>query len=221
MIAQANQDGQAEFTITDKLLTLSGSRSLIGRSVVVDENVDVADDSAVEVPGSPVACGVIGRTDWEVADVAIIVFFSFPNRRIFCWCRFVFLSLLFLHPPVLFGSRVRARPWLAAGGPVQRENLTRNGYHYLACSEFVAVHSKSLSEKCARTWRVSFFVLSIPSWIRLRSLAWNTCCCRLTLASVIASRKLHTLTAALIRVPFHLFLVARRGLQPWFHKIRP
>lgn len=60
---QANQDGQAEFTITDKLLTLSGSRSLIGRSVVVDENVDVADDSAVEVPGSPVACGVIGRTD--------------------------------------------------------------------------------------------------------------------------------------------------------------
>lgn len=63
MIAQANQDGQAEFTITDKLLTLSGSRSLIGRSVVVDENVDVADDSAVEVPGSPVACGVIGRTD--------------------------------------------------------------------------------------------------------------------------------------------------------------
>ena len=73
---EADADGVANFTITDKMMTLSGSRSIVGRPIVIDggedtfsriksgkENNDAMDDSKDKSKDSPVACGIIGRMD--------------------------------------------------------------------------------------------------------------------------------------------------------------
>ena len=66
---QVNQDGSADFTLVDKMLTLVGSRSIIGRSVVIDEGEDdlgkirTSASTKTGNSGSPVACGVSGRLE--------------------------------------------------------------------------------------------------------------------------------------------------------------
>jgi len=66
---EANVNGVAEFNLTDRTLSLSGSRSIIGRSIVIDYVEDDFDkhrgreriDSKTAV--FPAACGVIGLVD--------------------------------------------------------------------------------------------------------------------------------------------------------------
>jgi len=66
---EADVDGVAEFNLTDRMLSLTGSRSIIGRSIVIDYVEDDFDkhrgrertDSKTAV--FPAACGVVGLVD--------------------------------------------------------------------------------------------------------------------------------------------------------------
>ena len=58
----ANQDGVAEFTLTDKFMSLVGGPSIIGRSLVIDQDED--DYSLAADRSLPAAaCGIIGRIE--------------------------------------------------------------------------------------------------------------------------------------------------------------
>lgn len=57
-------DGTAQFTLTDKMLSLVGGRSIIGRSIVIDQDPD--DFTSNSDHGKrPALCGVIGRLEWK------------------------------------------------------------------------------------------------------------------------------------------------------------
>jgi len=64
----AGADGLAHLTITDKLITLNGANSIIGRTMVIHEGVDDLGKGGHETSkttgnaGGRLACGVIGIT---------------------------------------------------------------------------------------------------------------------------------------------------------------
>jgi Cu-Zn family superoxide dismutase len=64
----ADEQGEATFEITDKLITLTGPQSVVGRSIVVHENEDDLGRGGQELSkttgnaGGRLACGVIGIT---------------------------------------------------------------------------------------------------------------------------------------------------------------
>jgi Cu/Zn superoxide dismutase len=59
------EDGTSDFVLTDKTLTLVGGRSIIGRSIVIDQEPDdlFTRDGRAATTRRAVLCGVIGRTD--------------------------------------------------------------------------------------------------------------------------------------------------------------
>lgn len=63
---QANAAGVSTMTIVDNYITLSGPRSVIGRGLVIHNNIDdlgkggVADSLTTGNSGSRIACAVIG-----------------------------------------------------------------------------------------------------------------------------------------------------------------
>jgi len=63
---QTNENGEAEFNFTDKLVKLRGHRSVIGRSIVIHEKEDdlglgnYPDSKTTGHSGSRIVCGVIG-----------------------------------------------------------------------------------------------------------------------------------------------------------------
>jgi len=67
----AGEDGVAEFQMQDRLITLTGPNSVIGRSLVIHEQIDDLGRGGHETSkttgnaGSRLACGVIGITKIE------------------------------------------------------------------------------------------------------------------------------------------------------------
>ena len=82
---EADTNGVAEFNLTDRMLSLSGSRSIIGRSIVIDYVEDDFDkhrgrervDSKTAV--FPAACGVIGMVDWNSSTVSIVYLYRWKK----------------------------------------------------------------------------------------------------------------------------------------------
>lgn len=58
----ADAIGTAYINITDPMLSLVGGRSVIGRSIVIDGDIDYFLPVVQETSSRPIACGVIGRT---------------------------------------------------------------------------------------------------------------------------------------------------------------
>jgi superoxide dismutase, Cu-Zn family len=64
----ANDEGAAKFEITDKLISLTGPYSIIGRAAVVHKDVDDLGRGGLEISkqtgnaGARVACGIVGIT---------------------------------------------------------------------------------------------------------------------------------------------------------------
>ncbi len=56
----ADASGKAHLELTDKLMTMSGARSIIGRGIIVHEKPDDLKSQPVGDAGARVACGVIG-----------------------------------------------------------------------------------------------------------------------------------------------------------------
>lgn len=61
---EVKEDGTADFVLTDKTLTLVGGRSIIGRSIVIDQEPDDDFTRNGRASRRAVLCGVIGRADW-------------------------------------------------------------------------------------------------------------------------------------------------------------
>lgn len=59
---EVKADGTAEFILTDKMLSLVGGRSIIGRSIVIDQDPDDYTRNS-DQGRQPALCGVIGRVD--------------------------------------------------------------------------------------------------------------------------------------------------------------
>ena len=57
---EADSSGKAHLDLTDKLMTMSGAKSIIGRSVIVHEKEDDLKTQPTGNAGGRVACGVIG-----------------------------------------------------------------------------------------------------------------------------------------------------------------
>ncbi|EFX87461.1 hypothetical protein DAPPUDRAFT_92123 [Daphnia pulex] len=59
------EDGTSDFVLTDKTLSLVGGRSIIGRSIVIDQEPDdlFTRDGRASTTRRAVLCGVIGRAD--------------------------------------------------------------------------------------------------------------------------------------------------------------
>jgi Cu-Zn family superoxide dismutase len=57
---EADSSGKAHFELTDKIMTMSGEHSIIGRSVIVHEKADDLHSQPTGDAGGRVACGVIG-----------------------------------------------------------------------------------------------------------------------------------------------------------------
>ncbi|KAG4077374.1 hypothetical protein HA402_009775 [Bradysia odoriphaga] len=63
---KANADGVASMTIVDNYITLSGSRSIVGRGLVIHEKMDdlgkggASDSLTTGNAGGRIGCGVIG-----------------------------------------------------------------------------------------------------------------------------------------------------------------
>ena len=69
---EVKSDGTAQFVLTDKLLSLVGGRSIIGRSIVIDQEPD--DFTRASDRGRrPALCGVIGRVDWKKLNARFYV----------------------------------------------------------------------------------------------------------------------------------------------------
>ena len=62
---EADNNGIAHVSITDKMLNLAGSRTIIGRSIVIDQEEDdyKKRDQLDSDSYNPIACAVIGRID--------------------------------------------------------------------------------------------------------------------------------------------------------------
>lgn len=58
----ADASGKAHLELTDKMMTMSGARSIIGRGIIVHEKPDDLTSQPVGDAGARVACGVIGIT---------------------------------------------------------------------------------------------------------------------------------------------------------------
>jgi len=59
---EADATGTAYINITDPMISLVGGRSVIGRSIVIDSDIDYFLPLLKETNSQPLACGVIGRT---------------------------------------------------------------------------------------------------------------------------------------------------------------
>jgi Cu-Zn family superoxide dismutase len=57
---EADASGKAHLELTDKMMTFSGEKSIIGRGVIVHEKEDDLKSQPVGNAGGRVACGVIG-----------------------------------------------------------------------------------------------------------------------------------------------------------------
>ena len=57
---EADAAGKAHLELTDKMMTMSGEKSIIGRGVIVHEKEDDLKSQPVGNAGGRVACGVIG-----------------------------------------------------------------------------------------------------------------------------------------------------------------
>ena len=57
---EADSSGKAHLELTDKMMTMSGEMSIIGRGVIVHEKVDDLKTQPTGNAGGRVACGVIG-----------------------------------------------------------------------------------------------------------------------------------------------------------------
>lgn len=57
---EADSSGKAHLELTDKMMTMSGEKSIIGRGVIVHEKVDDLKTQPTGNAGGRVACGVIG-----------------------------------------------------------------------------------------------------------------------------------------------------------------
>jgi superoxide dismutase, Cu-Zn family len=57
---EADSSGKAHLELTDKLMTMSGAKSIIGRSVIAHEKEDDLKTQPTGNAGGRVACGVIG-----------------------------------------------------------------------------------------------------------------------------------------------------------------
>ena len=57
---KADQSGVARFQLKDELISLSGSHSIIGRSIIIHEKVDDFTTQPAGDAGKRIACGVIG-----------------------------------------------------------------------------------------------------------------------------------------------------------------
>jgi Cu-Zn family superoxide dismutase len=57
---EADSSGKAHLELTDKLMTMSGAKSIIGRSVIAHEKEDDLKTQPTGNSGGRVACGVIG-----------------------------------------------------------------------------------------------------------------------------------------------------------------
>ncbi len=57
---EADSSGKAHLELTDKIMTMSGEMSIIGRGVIVHEKVDDLKTQPTGNAGGRVACGVIG-----------------------------------------------------------------------------------------------------------------------------------------------------------------
>jgi Cu/Zn superoxide dismutase len=59
------EDGTSDFVLTDKTLSLAGGRSIIGRSIVIDQEPDdlFTREGRASITRRAVLCGVIGRAD--------------------------------------------------------------------------------------------------------------------------------------------------------------
>lgn len=57
---EADSAGKAHLELTDKMMTMSGENSIIGRGVIVHEKVDDLKTQPTGDAGGRVACGVIG-----------------------------------------------------------------------------------------------------------------------------------------------------------------
>ena len=57
---EADSSGKAHLELTDKLMTMSGENSIIGRGVIVHEKADDLKTQPTGDAGGRVACGVIG-----------------------------------------------------------------------------------------------------------------------------------------------------------------
>lgn len=57
------EDGTSDFFLTDKTLTLVGGRSIIGRSIVIDQEPDDLFTRDGRATRRAALCGVIGRVD--------------------------------------------------------------------------------------------------------------------------------------------------------------
>jgi Cu-Zn family superoxide dismutase len=57
---EANSSGKAHLELTDKMMTMSGDKSIIGRGLIVHEKADDLTTQPTGNAGGRVACGVIG-----------------------------------------------------------------------------------------------------------------------------------------------------------------
>lgn len=57
---EADSSGKAHLELTDKIMTMSGEKSIIGRGVIVHEKEDDLKSQPVGNAGGRLACGVIG-----------------------------------------------------------------------------------------------------------------------------------------------------------------
>jgi len=57
---EADSSGKADLELTDKMMTMSGEKSIIGRGVIVHEKEDDLKSQPVGNAGGRLACGVIG-----------------------------------------------------------------------------------------------------------------------------------------------------------------
>jgi Cu-Zn family superoxide dismutase len=57
---EADSSGKAHLELTDKMMTMSGEKSIIGRGVIVHEKADDLKTQPTGNAGGRVACGVIG-----------------------------------------------------------------------------------------------------------------------------------------------------------------
>jgi len=57
---EADSSGKAHLELTDKMMTMSGEKSIIGRGVIVHEKEDDLKSQPVGNAGGRLACGVIG-----------------------------------------------------------------------------------------------------------------------------------------------------------------
>ncbi|HKJ78868.1 MAG TPA: superoxide dismutase family protein, partial [Prolixibacteraceae bacterium] len=57
---EAGNDGKAHMEYTDKMLSLTGSNSIVGRGIIVHAGEDDLTSQPTGAAGARVACGVIG-----------------------------------------------------------------------------------------------------------------------------------------------------------------